>query len=154
MQVYELAADTEAGIMYALMTDGEVKVYDAAGPLGGGGGGGSSEVGGPLWACQVITHDPSPRSLGTETREQYRRWREGVGLDDNLGPGKRQLKGTRHAGKCPARIFGPLGRMLVQKSYGCRVTNLDGSSPWLFLFFLMTVLLLRKMTATKQRALP
>lgn len=74
--------------MYALMMDGEVRVYDAAGPLGGGGGGGSG-AGGPLWACQIITHDPSPRSLGTERRGEHRRWRERVGLDTCSGPGKR-----------------------------------------------------------------
>ncbi|CBJ33221.1 calmodulin-like myosin-light chain [Ectocarpus siliculosus] len=134
-EVYELAADTEAGIIYALMTDGEVKVYDAAGPLGGGGGGGSSEVGGPLWTSQVITHDPSPRSLGTETRERYRRWREGVGLDDNSGPGDRSTtaadarlrckNGARHLLRLQprARILFPCpgtGLLLVNSSAGDR----------------------------------
>lgn len=82
-----MAADTEANIIYVLMGDGEVKVYDAAMPMGGGGGGGGGGAG-SLWGCQVITHDPSPRSLGTETRGEYRRWRERVGLDDRSGSGK------------------------------------------------------------------
>eukprot|EP00903_Cladosiphon_okamuranus_P006300 g6178.t1 len=87
-EVYELATDTSANLLYALMTDGEVKVYDAAGPLGGGGGGGGrGATGGPLWTCQLVTHDPSPRSLGTETRGEYRRWRERVGLNDRSESG-------------------------------------------------------------------
>lgn len=82
--------DTAANMLYVLMADGEVKVYDAAGPLGGGGGGGGrGATGGPLWTCQVITHDPSPRSLGTETRGEHRRWRERVGLDDRFEPGQK-----------------------------------------------------------------
>ena len=60
------------------MIDGQVKVYDAAGPLGSSG----SEGAGPLWSCQVITHDPSPRALGTEARGEYRRWSDSVGLSD------------------------------------------------------------------------
>lgn len=87
--MYELATDTKANIIYALMADGEVKVYDAAGPVGGGGGGGGrGALGGALWTCQLITHDPSPRSLGTEARGEYRRWRELVGLDDRSEPGR------------------------------------------------------------------
>lgn len=84
--MYELATDAETNTMYVLMADGEVRVFDAAGPLGGGGGGGSG-AGGPLWVSQIITHDPSPRSLGTERQGEYRRWRERVGLDAHSGPG-------------------------------------------------------------------
>lgn len=76
--MYELATDVEASIIYALMVDGEVKVFDAAGSLGNNG----CEGAGPLWCCQIITHDPSPRALGTEARGVYRRWRESVGLSD------------------------------------------------------------------------
>lgn len=65
------------------MIDGEVRVYDVAAPLGCTGGG--RGMGGPLWTCQLITHDPSPRELGTEGRRQYRRWCETVGLDPTLG---------------------------------------------------------------------
>lgn len=100
--MYELATDTETNIIYALMVDGEVKVYDAAGPLGGGGGGGCGGKGGPLWTSQVITHDPSPRSLGTETRGEYRRWRQRVGLDDNLGSGNRTTTTTAARLRCKA----------------------------------------------------
>ena len=67
------------------MEDGEVKVYDAAGPIGGGGVGlPSCEYGGPLWTCQLITHEPSPRALGSESRRENTRWREAVGLDGSL----------------------------------------------------------------------
>lgn len=95
--MYELATDAEASIIYTLMVDGEVKVYDAAGPLG-------SEGAGPLWSCQVITHDPSPRALGTEARGQYRRWSDSVGLSDpdsarkSGETGEQRLRAGRPAG--------------------------------------------------------
>ncbi|CAM9744831.1 unnamed protein product [Scytosiphon promiscuus] len=87
-EVYELATNAEAKTIYALMTDGEIRAYDAAGPLAGGGGGGGGARA-PLWASQAITHDPSPRALGTEGRGEHRQWRERVGLDVRTGPGGR-----------------------------------------------------------------
>ena len=97
--MYELATDAEASILYALMVDGVVKVYDAAGPLG-------REGAGPLWSCQVITHDPSPRALGTEARGEYRRWSERVGLNDP--DSARKSGGTGETGEQTLRV----GRIL------------------------------------------
>lgn len=82
-QIYELATAAETGLIYALMTDGEVRVYDVAAPLGCTDDGGG--MGGPRWTCQLITHDPTPRELGSERRHEYRQWCETVGLGAMLG---------------------------------------------------------------------
>lgn len=90
-QIYQLATDAETGNIYVLMTDGEVRVYDAAAPMVGGKGSG---VGQPMWTCQLITHDPSPRGLGTEGRQEYRRWRQMVGLDPPTDGKGKQCEGA------------------------------------------------------------
>lgn len=95
------------------MTDGEVRVYDAAGSLAGGGGstscssGGGGRAAGPLWSCQLITHDPSPRAFGTEARGEYGRWRERVGLDRPATEGQ---KTTGEPYRCLSRLAIMLGK--------------------------------------------
>lgn len=65
------------------MTDGEVKVYDAAAPIASGQGGSPGcEIGGLLWRCQLITNEPSPQALGSEGRRGYQRYHQAVDPDE------------------------------------------------------------------------
>lgn len=117
--MYELATDAEIGIIYTLMEDGVVKVYDAAGPLGGGGGGGSrtdgSNEGSALWTSQLITHDPSPRSLGTDARSEYRQWRESIGLDKPVSTQQGRCTGKDSPNPACSRKTGSMVKMRIAK---------------------------------------
>lgn len=138
--MYELAADSETGIIYALMIDGDVRVFDAAGPLGDGGGDSIGTEGGPTYVCQLITHDPSPRELGTEGPGDYPQWRERVGLDPPTGKTRRQdCEWFLSCQDCGGGYKGWMGNTDTSKAGELRV-HIPSSSHVAFIFGSITAL--------------